>query len=277
MKKWFRIYPDMSRLILSVFLLATALIGSGFIHIPFVPAGMVLVILVTWLMMRSEGRDLSFLGFDVKVHHLLLIPAGLLFGITSFLLSFYLGTLVRGDHIMVSRMIDGTLLLKEFWQVLPTVAVQDFIIVGYCYVKLIELTNKRIATVMFGLFFICLHDIWGENVVNDLFYASGLFIGYLMFSTAFLRSGSIWLVIGLHWGNNFANSYLFTFTHTSTSWLFISGQQQHDLTVWQAIGLFIALNIGTVSVITVTKLIWRPKNSLFITSNTSAASKISTL
>ncbi|WEA00640.1 CPBP family intramembrane glutamic endopeptidase [Mucilaginibacter sp. SJ] len=259
MKKWFRTYPDMSRLILSAFLLATALIGSGFIHISFVPVGMVLVILVTWVMLRSEGRDLSFLGFDVKVHHLLLIPAGLVLGITSFLLSFYVGTLVRGDHIMFNRTIDGTLLLKEFWQVLPTAAVQDFIIVGYCYVKLIELSNKWIATVMFGIFFICLHNIWGSNIVNDLFYASGLFIGYLMFSTAFLRSGSIWLVIGLHWGNNFANSYLFTFTRTATSWLFISGQQKHDLTVWQAIGLFIALNIGTVSVIAATKLIWRTK------------------
>jgi membrane protease YdiL (CAAX protease family) len=220
---------------------------------------MVLVIVISWLMLRSEGRDLSFLGFDVKVRHLVLIPAGLLLGITSFLLSFYVGTLVRGDQIMVSRMIDGTLLLKEFWRILPTAAVQDFIIVGYCYVKLIELTNKWIATVTFGFFFICLHDIWGGNIVNDLFYASSLFIGYLMFSTAFLRSGSIWLVIGLHWGNNFANSNLFTFTHTATSWLFISGQQQHDLTVWQAIGLFIAFNIGSISMIAITKLIWRPK------------------
>jgi membrane protease YdiL (CAAX protease family) len=259
MKNWFLTYPNIARLIFSAFLLAAALIGSGFIHIPFVPVGMVLVILVTWLMLRSEGRDLSFLGFDIKIRHLVLIPVGLLLGIASFLLSFCVGALVREDHITVSQIINGTMLFKEFWWVLPTAAVQDFIIVGYCYVKLIELTNKRIATVMFGLFFICLHDVWGGNIVNELFYASGLFIGYLMFSTAFLRSGSIWLVIGLHWGNNFANSYLFTFARTTTSWLFINGQKQHDLTAWQAIGLFIALNIGTVSVIAATKLIWRPK------------------
>ena len=259
MKKWFRTYLDLSRLVLGAFLLTTALICSGFIYIPFVPVGMVLVILVTWLMLRSEGKGLSFLGFDLKVRHLLLIPAGLALGITSYLLSFYVGTLVRGDHIMVSTIIDGTLLLKEFWRVLPTSVVQDFIVVGYCYVKMIEITNKRIATVMFGLFFICLHDIWGGNIVNDFFYASGLFIGYLMFSTAFLRAKSIWLVIGLHWGNNFANSYLFTFNHKATSWLYISAQPPHNLTVWQAIGLFIAMNIGTVSVIAATKLIWHPK------------------
>ncbi|SDP75269.1 hypothetical protein SAMN05428975_2515 [Mucilaginibacter sp. OK268] len=259
MKNWFLTYPNMSRLILAAFLIAAALIGSGFIHIPFVPVGMVLVILVTWLMLRSEGRDLSVLGFDLKGRHLVLIPVGLLLGITSYLLSFYVGALVRGDHIRVSQTIDGTMLLKEFWRVLPTAVVQDFIIVGYCYVKFIQLTNKLIATVAFGLFFIYLHDVWGSNIANDLFYASGLFVGYLMFSTALLRSGSIWLVIGLHWGNNFANSNLFTFTHTPTSWLSLSGQQ-HNPTVWQVIGLFIALNIGVVSVIAITKLIWRPQN-----------------
>jgi membrane protease YdiL (CAAX protease family) len=257
MKKWFLTYPNISRLILSMFLLAAALIGSGFIHIPFVPVGMLLVIFVTWLMLRSEGKDLSALGFDLKGRHLALIPIGLLLGITSFLLSFYVGALVGNNHITVSRMIDGTMLLKEFWLVLPTAAVQDFIVVGYCYVKLIELTNKQIATVMFGLFFISLHDVWGANIGNDLFYASGLFMGYLMFSTAFLRSGSIWLVIGIHWGNNFANSNLFTFKHTATSWLYISGQQQHNFTAWQVIGLFIAFNISAVSVIAATKLIWR--------------------
>jgi len=257
MKNWLLTYPDISRLILGSFLLATALIGSGFIHIPFVPVGTVLVILITWLMLHSEGQDLSALGFDMKVRHLVLIPAGLLLGITSFLLSFCVGALVRQDTITVNRMIDGTMLLKEFWRILPAAAVQDFIIVGYCYVKLIQITNKRIATMVFALFFISLHDVWGGNIVNSLFYASGLFIGYLMFSTAFLRSGSIWLVIGLHWGNNFANSHLFTFNPTDTSWLFINLQNQRNLTVWQAIGLFIALNIGAVSVISVTKLIWR--------------------
>jgi membrane protease YdiL (CAAX protease family) len=259
MKNWFLTYPNVSRLILGAFLIAAALISSGFIHIPFVPVGMVLVILVTWLMLRSEGRDLSVLGFDLKGRHLVLIPFGLLLGITSYLLSFYVGALVRGDHITVSQTIDGPMLLKEFWRVLPMAAVQDFIIVGYCYVKLIQLTNKRIATIAFGLFFICLHDVWGGNIANDLFYASGLFMGYLMFSTAFLRSGSIWLVIGLHWGNNFANSNLFTFNRTPTSWLSLSGQP-HTPTVWYVIGLFITLIIGAVSVIAITRLIWRPKN-----------------
>jgi len=260
MKKWFLNYPNLSRFICGSFLMAASLIGSGFINIPGVPVGALLAILVTWIMLRSEGRDLSLLGFDIKVRNLLLIPVGLLLGITSFLLSFYVGALVRNDHISVSQVIDGRMLLNEFWRILPTAAVQDFIVVGYCYVKLIEMTNKRVATVLFGLFFISMHNVWGDNIVNSLFYASALFLGYLMFSTAFLRSGSIWLVIGLHWGNNFANSRLITFSPTATSWLFIRGQPHNDLNVWQVIGLIVAMSIGAISVIIITKLIWPPKN-----------------
>jgi len=84
------------------------------------------------------------------------------------------------------------------------------------------------------------------NFANSLFYALSLFIGYLMFSTALLRSGSIWLPIGIHWGNNFANSYLFTYGRTQTSWLYIIYKSQlQRLSVGQAIELFLSGNIGT--------------------------------
>lgn len=240
MKDLFRKYPNLWRLIIAAFLIAASLIGSGFIHIPYVPVGCILVILVTWGMFRSEGRGLDTLGFDLKPEHLLLIPFGLLLGAVSYLLSFYLGTLVRGDHIAISREVNWMMLWNEFWHTLPTAAVQDFIVVGYCYFQLIRLSNKRIATLLFALFFISLHDVWGGDPINLFFYASTLFAGYLMFATALLRSGSIWLVIGIHWANNFTNSCLITFSRTSTSLMFISSAPNTNLNVWQAIGLYIA-------------------------------------
>jgi membrane protease YdiL (CAAX protease family) len=252
-------YPDLSRLIGGGLLLAASLIGSGFIHLPFVPVGLLLVILVTWLLFRSEDKNLDVLGFNLRPKNLMLLPAGLLLGMGSFLLSLYIGTLVRGGNIVQNATVDGSELVKRFWMVFPTAAVQDFIIVGYCYYKMIQLTNKWVATLLFGIFFISLHDVWDGNLVNALYYASGLFVGYLMFSTSLLRSGSIWLPIGIHWGNNFANSYLFTFNHTRTSLLYVAGQQQQNLSIWQMIGLFIALNIGAVTVIAITLSLWGSK------------------
>ncbi len=260
MKNLFRTYPEWTRLILGAVLIAAALIVSGFIHLPYIPAGLLLVILVTWQLFRSEKKDLTALGFDFRPRHLLFIPIGLLLGLLSFLLSFYVGTLVRGDHIMVSHTTDWKDLLKVFWQVFPTAAVQDFVVVGYCYLKLIRLTNSRVATLVFGFFFISMHDVWGGDPINLFFYASGLFVGYLMFSTALRWSGSIWLVIGIHWGNNFTNSYLFTFSRTPTSLLFLNMQQQQNLNVWQAIGLYIALNIGAATVTGLMYLFWKNRD-----------------
>lgn len=260
MKKLPRTYPDVSRLIIGALLLAVALIGSGFIHIPYLPAGCVLVVLVTWLLFRSEGLDLGVVGFDLTRRHLLLVPLGLVLGMGTYLLSFYVGLLVRGDQIAVNHAVNWIDLAKALWRILPTVVVQDFVVVGYCYVKLIQLTNKQIATVLAGLIFISMHDVWGGYFVNVLFYASGLFVGYLMFSTALLRSGSIWLVIGLHWGNNFINSCLVTFHRMPTSWLYISSPPHNDLNLWQAIGLFIAPNISAAGLIATLHFMFRSKN-----------------
>lgn len=264
-KNPFRVYPNLSGLILGAILIFVALIGSGFIHLPFVPVGLLLVILVTWLMFRTEGKNLNVLGFNLQPKSLLLIPIGLVLGMGLFFSSFYAGTFVVGGNIVINTEVDWLELLKRFWQVLPTTAVQDFIIVGYCYYKLIQLTNKKIATLIFGIFFITLHDVWNGNLVNSFFYASSLFIGYLMFSTALLRSASIWLPIGIHWGNNFANSYLFTYGRTQTSWLYIIYKSQlQRLSAGQAIALFITGNIGAVFVIIILFLAWGSKRRLQI-------------
>jgi len=65
MKNPLRTYPNLSRLILGAILIAVALIGSGFIHLPFVPAGLLLVVLVTWLMFRTERKNFNSLGFKL--------------------------------------------------------------------------------------------------------------------------------------------------------------------------------------------------------------------
>lgn len=64
MKKLFRAYPNFSRLVVAGLLLAATLIGSGFIHLPFIQAGVLPVIFVNWLMFRSEGKNLNALGFN---------------------------------------------------------------------------------------------------------------------------------------------------------------------------------------------------------------------
>ncbi|MDT3401755.1 CPBP family intramembrane glutamic endopeptidase [Mucilaginibacter terrae] len=256
MKQMLSNYREWLRLAVAVCLMAAALIGSGFIDVPYVPVGLLLVVLVNWIMFRSEKFDFSALGFDLNRRHLLLVPLGLLLGMLAYMLSYCLGAFIRGNELRVNTVVEWKEFFNQFWRVLPTAAVQDFLVVGYCYHKLIRLTNVKVATTVVGLVFVAMHDVWGASIANNLFYALGLFAGYLMLSTALIRSGSIWLVIGLHWGNNFTNSFVFTFKRSHTSWLYLSGPME-VFTNWQGIGLLVAFLLNSVSVIMLVRFFWR--------------------
>ncbi|GGH76235.1 membrane protease YdiL (CAAX protease family) [Filimonas zeae] len=258
MKKVLSDYSEWLRLGVAIVLMPVALISSGFINLPYVPMGLLLLMLVNWGMFRSEKMDFSAVGFDLKRRHMALIPLGLVMGLLAYFLCYGLGALIRGNELRLNPDVNWNEFFKKFWIVLPTTAVQDFLVAGYCYHKLIRLTNVQIATIVAGLCFVSMHDVWGGNIINNLFYASGLFAGYLMFSTALLRSGSIWLVIGLHWGNNFTNSFVITFKPTATSWLYLHGAMQ-VFSTWQAIGLLLAFWLNAVCVIVLIRMIWRKR------------------
>ena len=164
MKQMLSNYREWLRLTVAVGLMAAALIGSGFVHVPYVPVGLLLVVLVNWTMFRSEKLDFSALGFDLKRRHLLLVPLGLLLGMLAYLLSYYLGGFIRGNKLRVNTVVDWMEFFNQFWWVLPTAAVQDFLVVGYCYHKLIRLTNIKVATTVVGLAFVAMHDVWGANI-----------------------------------------------------------------------------------------------------------------
>lgn len=270
MKKLLQTYPNISRLFIGAGFISLALILSGLINFPFLKnyfpfIGTIFVVAATWIMYRSENKNLSELGFDFEKHHLLFLPVGLFLGILSFLIDFYAGYFVKGGAIYLNHNINFKHLLLQFYWVLPTAIVQEFLVVGYCFKKLIEISNVKIATIVFGLIFISMHDFWNGNIIEILFYASCIFIGYLLFSTALLKSRTILFPIGIHWGNNFANSNLFTQTHNDTSLLFTSNQQMNSLS-WTQVGfLFLSLNIGALILILFIRK-WKSTKKLVITS-----------
>lgn len=262
MKKLFQTYPNILRLIIGALFISLSLIFSGLINFPFLKSyfpfiGTIFVVTATSIMYRSENKNLCEVGFDFKRHHLLFLPAGLFLGILSFLIDFYASYLVKGGVIYFNHNINFKHLLLELYWVLPTAIVQEFLIVGYCFKKLIEISNVKVATIIFGLIFISIHDFMNGNIIQILFYALCIFIGYLLFSTALLKSETILFPIGIHWGNNFANSNLFTQTHNDTSLLFTSYPQIYNLNWTQVVFQFLSLNIGALILI----LLMRKYNS----------------
>lgn len=262
MRKLFSTHPNISRLILGALLIALALLISGLINIPhsrkyFPFTGTILVVTATWLMYRTENKNLSALGFDFEKHNLLFLPIGLLLGIAAFVTGFYFRTFITGEQWNINDSINFQSIFQHLYWVLPTAAVQEFIVRGYCFKKIIEMSNQTTAIIICGLLFISMHNFWGGNIIQSLAFALVLFIGHLMFCAALLKSGTIYFAIGLHWGNNLANSNLFTEGRRDTSLLFTTNPHANNMG-WTQFGLLLLLaNIGF---IILTLVIWKWKS-----------------
>jgi len=164
MKKLFQTYPNISRLILGALLTALALILSGVIVIPiphfgeyFPFLGTTLVVLAAWFMLRTENKNLSELGFDLKRRNLFFLPLGLVIGIVAFLTGFYARTSVTGEHWNINHNIQYAAMFSQLYGILASAAVQEFIVRGYCFKKLIEMSNQTVAIIISGLVFISLY------------------------------------------------------------------------------------------------------------------------
>jgi hypothetical protein len=73
---------------------------------------------------------------------------GLVTGLLAYLLTYGLSALIRDDELRLNAAVDWETFFSKFWWVLPTTAVQDFLVAGYCYHKLIRLTNVKVATII---------------------------------------------------------------------------------------------------------------------------------
>jgi membrane protease YdiL (CAAX protease family) len=264
MRKIFQTYPNFLRLLLGAILIIAALILSGLVpdfsflaYFPFV--GLVLICIATWVAFRSENKTLSALGFDLQPHNMRFLPFGLLLGLVAFVIGFCLKTFLTGKRLHFNTKVNFYVILKQVYWVLPTAAVQEFICRGYCFKKLIEMSNVTIANLIMGLVFVSMHDVFGLNLISAITYTLFLFLGHLVHSTALIKSGTIYFPIGIHWGNNLASLFLFTNRQDSTSILFTTqsivqnpGQQEGPL--W---GLALYLLVFNIGFILLTLIVWK--------------------
>lgn len=251
--KLIKSYPNNSRLLLFVFLILVALFLPDFIGVskefqqvfPFV--GLILVVLVNWILYRTENKNLNELGFNFKGQNLKLLPIGLLLGILAVLIGYFLKCLLTGDVIITNKNIDFQEILKQLYWILPTAAVQEFICRSYAYKKLISTYNLAIANLIIIPVFISMHNVFNIGIFGAIFYSISIIIGHFVFASALLRSGTIFFAIGIHWGSNVANNQLFTEQKLSTSIFFLEKAVQEETNGFNPLGILlyiIALNLG---------------------------------
>lgn len=171
-----------------------------------------LVLAITWWMYRREHKDLSALGLNPTLKHLSLLPAGFIVSIIFYGLISLIISLLTGVPLLLNRSITILFLLSGIYNILASVILEELLFRGYCFMKTIEATNVKKAQILFAILFVLYHwinkNLFSQPLVMVAFMVF-ITLGHFLFSTALLRSGSMYLSIGMHLGWNWSDLYIF--------------------------------------------------------------------
>src|SRR5690349_16272136 len=110
----FKKFPTASRFVLAILLGVMALVLTGLISmlfpIPFIDVA--LLILVTWLMYRTEGKSLKEIGLNFTSKHLLFLALGILLGIVALAIENFIRMMYTGEHWSLNPSINNAALWK---------------------------------------------------------------------------------------------------------------------------------------------------------------------
>jgi membrane protease YdiL (CAAX protease family) len=261
MKKWIQKFPVLSRFVLALLLGGAAIVTSGFVYghtpiqryFPFVDV--LLLIGATWVLYRTDKQSLKTIGLNLSLRNTGFLFLGLLVGIVAVAGSHGLRSLYTGEAWHLGTAIDGIALLKSLYFVLPTAAVQELMFRGYPFTKAISKWGVTKTNILFAILFMLVHvvdrDVM-QSIPRMIFLAVIIPVGHLYFATGLLRSGTLLLPIGLHWGNNWAEHHLFGEADNGQALIYTSTKV---INTWPP--FIILLLISTVFFLLVTWAIWK--------------------
>jgi membrane protease YdiL (CAAX protease family) len=168
-------------------------------------APLVLLSITAWLYQR-EGKSLAVLGLTPLKGNLMLLPIGLLLGIIFYTGGMYLVLLQKGLSIGYNQAADFSLVAAGILFFIQGVLNEELIFRGYCFQQTATRYGVVAANVVFAFLFLVWHwfswDAWGN--IGLMVSAITVCFGHFLFATAYLKSGTLFLPIGIHLGNNWA-------------------------------------------------------------------------
>ena len=230
-------FPAVSRFILAVLLGVAAIISSGIInnwlHIKknLPPTDVILLILATWVLYRTDKKSLNNIGLNLQLRNLRFLLFGFLIGAIALICFNYISTAIQGGKILFNNNTDYPKLWQSLYLVLPSCIVQELMFRGYCFTKTIELAGVTVANIIFSILFMLVHVI-DRDVLQNLSQVIALAViipvDHLWFAAALLRSKTLYFPIGLHWGNNWVSLFVLTQAKTATSVLYKDHTTQYQ-------------------------------------------------
>jgi len=261
-KNTFEKRPYSARMFLGLVMIAVAFMLTGLLenlialkqYFPF--TGLIMLIIVTWLLYKTDNKNLDELGFNLKPGNVSFLFLGLLIGAVAFVLVKYLRFLYTGESLEMNLTFEWSLVLLGLYYVLPMVAIEEFLFRGYLFKKTIEVSGVALANLVFAVIFMLVHVLDKDAMSSTgmiIFLVISIPVAHMLFATALLKSKTILFPIGLHWGNNWASFHLITDMQKQDSILFVSDSA--TFTTWASFITFILIWNGFY--LFLTYLIWK--------------------
>lgn len=176
--------------------------------------GLLIEILLSWLLLKYvEQQNLEALGWKPSKQRISLFIIGLLIPITfTIALQWGMAVLTKNPY-RVNPDYTVTALLTATGYVARSVAFEDLIFRGaLLYILVRRLGVQKavlISAISFGIYHWFSWSLWGQPVQMVVVFLMTGAAGYV-WALAFVRTGSLYLPVALHFGIDFANMVLFS-------------------------------------------------------------------
>lgn len=211
-----------------------------------------LLLAVSWLLLRLEGRGLAALGLDKPVERARQFALGFLFLGTASAIQQLGLSLAAGDPLVLNATVSSGALLNSLRFTINSVLYEELVFRGYLLYQAIRILRPRRAVLLdaaaFGVYHWFSHGIIGNPVVMAyVFLLTGAF--GLMWARAFVVTGSVTAPIGLHLGWN-AVAYVLFSAGPLGAGLFVpaSGAARLNVGGWASLVLNVLLPVAATAV-----------------------------
>jgi membrane protease YdiL (CAAX protease family) len=177
-------------------------------------AGILVQLFLSWIIIRWSGQgDLSVLGFRPEPRRMMDLFLFLLFGAACSSLGFLLRMQYGREVWDLNPALTARLLWDGVWYNIKSVLFEELIFRGVLFFLLIRRFGSAkallISAALFGVYHWFTYELWGQPVAMLMIFLLTGLVGAL-YGYAYLRTGSLYAPIGLHFGWNFVQSVLFS-------------------------------------------------------------------
>lgn len=187
------------------------------------PLPVIFLLFVTWVCLRLRRQSLATVGFRLDARWLRQAGCGITFGGAQMLAITTLIYFAGGVRFGLDPARGWAALAHGAWFFVWAALLEELLFRGFVFQRLVDGTGTTVAQILMAVLFAVAH--WGNpgmHGATEIWATIDTILGGLLLGFAYLRTGSLALPIGIHFGWNWVQGSLFGFDVSGfhqTGWL----------------------------------------------------------